>query len=151
MILRHLAVCFGVEIDGINIDILKVLVWGAASPVSIGIYCDCFGSVSIGSIYGIFWSVLMHGLASVVRVRSPSASSAPLKRAQSGAPSAHPALETPLCARERVLFRTCSSSASSFSETASAVARRRASTVRLRSPIRTDGSSDGCSPDGLGI
>ena len=58
MILRHLAVCFGVEIDGINIDILKVLVWGAASPVSIGIYCDCFGSVSIGSIYGIFWSVL---------------------------------------------------------------------------------------------
>ena len=45
MILRHLAVCFGVEIDGINIDILKVLVWGAASPVSIGIYCDCFGSV----------------------------------------------------------------------------------------------------------
>ena len=40
MILRHLAVCFGVEIDGINIDILKVLVWGAASPVSIGIYCE---------------------------------------------------------------------------------------------------------------
>ena len=61
MILRHLAVCFGVEIDGINIDILKVLVWGAASPVSIGIYCDCFGSVSIGSIYGIFWSVLNAG------------------------------------------------------------------------------------------
>ena len=57
MILRHLAVCFGVEIDGINIDILKVLVWGAASPVSIGIYCDCFGSVSIGSIYGIFAGV----------------------------------------------------------------------------------------------
>ena len=32
MILRHFAVCFGVEIDGININILKVLVWGAASP-----------------------------------------------------------------------------------------------------------------------
>ena len=58
MILRHLAVCFGVEIDGINIDILKVLVWGAASPVSIGIYCDWFGSVSIGSIDGIFSSIL---------------------------------------------------------------------------------------------
>eukprot|EP00966_Prymnesium_polylepis_P266034 6145332-Prymnesium_polylepis.1 len=42
----------------------------------------------------------VHGLASVVRVRSPSTSSAPLKRAQSGAPSAHPVLESPLCARD---------------------------------------------------
>ena len=32
MILRHLALCFGVEIDGINVKLLKVLVWGAASP-----------------------------------------------------------------------------------------------------------------------
>ena len=92
-----------------------------------------------------------HMLASAVQMRLPSASSAPLKRATSAAPCAHPALESPLCARERVLFRTCSSSASSFSETGSAVARRRASTVRLRSPIPTDGSSDDLRVDGLQI
>eukprot|EP00966_Prymnesium_polylepis_P231853 5364019-Prymnesium_polylepis.2 len=59
-----------------------------------------------------------HGLASEVRVRLPSASSAPLKRAQSAEPSAHPALESPQRARESLLFRTCSSSTDSILETA---------------------------------
>eukprot|EP00966_Prymnesium_polylepis_P040563 941204-Prymnesium_polylepis.1 len=41
-----------------------------------------------------------HRLASAVRMRLPSACSAPLKRTQSGAAPAHPALESPLCARD---------------------------------------------------
>ena len=32
--------------------------WAPASPLSIGIYWDCFGPVSIGSIYGIFLDFL---------------------------------------------------------------------------------------------
>ena len=43
--------------------VLEYMVYGImgrpASPVSIGIYWDCFGSVSIGPIYGIFWSGLI--------------------------------------------------------------------------------------------
>jgi hypothetical protein len=59
----------------------------------------------------------VHGLASAVRMHLPSASSAPLKWAQSDAPSAHPALESPLCARDAALFCSCSSSTNSFPET----------------------------------
>ena len=32
--------------------------WAPASPLKIGIYCDCFGPVSIGTIDGIFSLVL---------------------------------------------------------------------------------------------
>ena len=55
-----------------------------------------------------------HALASVVRVRLPSASSVPLKRAQSAAPSAHPALDSPLCARDATVQLDCSSSEQLF-------------------------------------
>eukprot|EP00966_Prymnesium_polylepis_P177024 4099834-Prymnesium_polylepis.1 len=59
----------------------------------------------------------VHRLASAVRVRLPSACSAPLKRAQSSAPPAHPALESPTCARDAASQLNCSSSKDSFSET----------------------------------
>ena len=58
-------------------------------------------------------------LASVVQMRFPSASSAPLKvkRATSAAPSDHPALDWPPCARDAARQLSCSSSANSLSET----------------------------------
>eukprot|EP00966_Prymnesium_polylepis_P097308 2254347-Prymnesium_polylepis.1 len=59
----------------------------------------------------------MHRLASAVRVRLPSACSAPLKRTQSAAPAAHPALESSPCARDAARQLGCSSSANSLSET----------------------------------
>eukprot|EP00966_Prymnesium_polylepis_P288000 6651793-Prymnesium_polylepis.1 len=59
----------------------------------------------------------MRRLTSAVRVRLPSACSAPLKRTQSGAPSAHPALESPPCARDATVRLDCSSSANSIPET----------------------------------
>ena len=93
----------------------------------------------------------MRRLTSAVRVRLPSACSAPLKRTQSGAPSAHPALESPLCARDATVRLDCSSSTNSIPETGFVVRSTLAARSALRSPIRTDGSSDGCSPDGLGI
>jgi len=58
-----------------------------------------------------------HALVSVVRVRLSSASSVPLKRAQSAAPSARPALDSPLCARDATVQLDCSSSTNSSSET----------------------------------
>eukprot|EP00966_Prymnesium_polylepis_P194932 4518615-Prymnesium_polylepis.1 len=58
----------------------------------------------------------VHGLASVVRVRSPSA---PLKRAQYGAPSAHPALESPLCARDAKSNWTAARARAAFRKRAS--------------------------------
>ena len=58
-----------------------------------------------------------HMLASAVRMRIPSASSAPLKRALSAAPAAHPALDSPPCARDAARQLSCSSSANSPSET----------------------------------
>eukprot|EP00966_Prymnesium_polylepis_P054185 1252670-Prymnesium_polylepis.1 len=59
----------------------------------------------------------MRRLTSAVRVRLPSACSAPLKRKQSGAPSAHPALESPLSARDTTVRLDCSSSTNSIPET----------------------------------
>ena len=58
-----------------------------------------------------------HMLASAVRMRIPSASSAPLKRALSAAPAAHPALDSPPCARDAARQLSCSSSANSLPET----------------------------------
>eukprot|EP00966_Prymnesium_polylepis_P018369 422945-Prymnesium_polylepis.1 len=46
----------------------------------------------------------VHGLASAVRMHLPSATSAPLKWAQSDAPSAHPALESRRCAPETLHY-----------------------------------------------
>ena len=83
-----------------------------------------------------------HALASVVRVRLPSASSEPLKRAQSAAPSAHPALDSPLCARDATVQLDCSSSTNSSSDTDFVVTSSSAASRSLRSPIRTDDSSD---------
>eukprot|EP00966_Prymnesium_polylepis_P193465 4484369-Prymnesium_polylepis.1 len=53
------------------------------------------------------------------RVRSPSASSAPLKRAQYGAPSAHPAIESPLCARDAQSNWTAARTRAAFRKRAS--------------------------------
>ena len=50
------------------------------------------------------WDGCWDGLANAVRVRSPSASSAPLQRTPSAAPSYHPALDLPACAREASIF-----------------------------------------------
>ena len=50
-------------------------------------------------------------------MRLPSASSAPHKRAHSAAPSARPALDSPLCARDATVQLDCSSSTNSSSET----------------------------------
>jgi hypothetical protein len=84
-------------------------------------------------------------LASAVQMRLPSASSAPLKRALSAAPAAHPALRSPLCARDAAWQLGCSSSANSLSETGFV------ETSALPSPIRTDGSSDDLRRVGLVI
>eukprot|EP00966_Prymnesium_polylepis_P219487 5077999-Prymnesium_polylepis.1 len=62
----------------------------------------------------------VHGLASSVRMHLPSASSAPLKWAQSDASSAHPALESPLCARDAKAYGpnwTAARALNSFPET----------------------------------
>ena len=83
-----------------------------------------------------------HALASVVRVRLPSASSVPLKRAQSAAQSAHPALDSPLCARDATVQLDCSSSTNSFSETGFVETWSSPAPRSLRIPIRTDDSSD---------
>lgn len=64
-ILRHLAENVHVLLGSRQMDRTKVLevleymVYGrSASPLSIGIYWDCFGSVSIGTMDGIFPQVL---------------------------------------------------------------------------------------------
>eukprot|EP00966_Prymnesium_polylepis_P226976 5251923-Prymnesium_polylepis.1 len=66
----------------------------------------------------------VHGLASAVQMHLPSTSSAPTQRRSSGrsrdAPSAHPALESPLCARDATVSPSrldCSSSTNSIPET----------------------------------
>ena len=92
-----------------------------------------------------------HMLASAVRMRIPSVSSAPLKRATSAAPCAHPALESSPCARDATLQLGCSSSANSLSETGFVVTSSAPAPRSLRSPIRTDGSSDVPSLAILGI
>ena len=42
--------------------------WAPASPLKIGIDCDCFGPVSIGTIDGIFSLVLLHNGHNVSRI-----------------------------------------------------------------------------------
>eukprot|EP00966_Prymnesium_polylepis_P081239 1882173-Prymnesium_polylepis.1 len=61
----------------------------------------------------------MRRLTSAVRVRLPSACLAPHKRAHSAAPPAHPAFESPLCARDATVWLDCSSSTNSLRERAS--------------------------------
>ena len=92
-----------------------------------------------------------HMLARAVQMRLPSASSAPLKRALSAAPAAHPALDSPPCARDAARQLGCSSSANSLSETGFVVTSSAPAPRSLRSPIPTDGSSDDLRVDGLQI
>ena len=92
-----------------------------------------------------------HMLASAVRMRIPSASSAPLKRALSSAPASHHALESSPYARDAARQLSCSSSANSLSETGFVVTSSAPAPRSLRSPIPTDGSSDDLRVDGLQI
>eukprot|EP00966_Prymnesium_polylepis_P042792 994632-Prymnesium_polylepis.1 len=75
-------------------------------------------------------------------MRLPSTSSAPLKRALPAAKAAHPALHSPLCARDASWQLGCSSSANSLSETGFVERSALTAQSALRSPIPTDGSSD---------
>ena len=49
--------------------------WAPASPLKIGIYCDCFGPASIGTIDGIFSLVLTPIRYDGTSVRVPRRSS----------------------------------------------------------------------------
>eukprot|EP00966_Prymnesium_polylepis_P274246 6335559-Prymnesium_polylepis.1 len=71
----------------------------------------------------------------------PSISSAPLKWAQSGAPSAHPALESPTCARDAASQLDCSSCSStdSFSETGFVVSDLELSSAEVTTKPDPDG------------
>ena len=87
---------------------------------------------SRGKVGGVStWKCGRDGLASAVRARLPSARPARLQRSSSGAPSAHPVLDSPASAGEAALLLTSSSSASSFRETGFIVAWRIASSRPL--------------------
>eukprot|EP00966_Prymnesium_polylepis_P186105 4313804-Prymnesium_polylepis.1 len=83
----------------------------------------------------------MRRLTSAVRVRLPSACAAPLKRTQSGAPSAHPALESPLCARDATVWTAARARTvhSGNGKRRFVVTSTLAARSALRSLIRTDG------------
>ena len=72
-ILRHLTVCFWVEIDGNNTNILKVLDGRPASPASMGIFIGIVWTSKYGgNIWHLFGEpYVMHDVMTLIKVENP--------------------------------------------------------------------------------